>query len=63
MTGTGALSCRATWLLAKAGFPHLKVRRDAMVAISSQSGASASADQSAQLRKSCTDHAMQADGS
>jgi glucose 1-dehydrogenase len=33
-----ALSCRATWLLAKAGFPHLKASRGAIVAISSQSG-------------------------
>ncbi len=33
-----ALSCRATWLLAKASFPHLKASRGAIVAISSQSG-------------------------
>jgi glucose 1-dehydrogenase len=33
-----ALSCRATCLLAKAGFPHLKASRGATVAISSQSG-------------------------
>lgn len=33
-----ALTCRATWLLAKAGFPHLKASRGAIVAISSQSG-------------------------
>lgn len=33
-----ALTCRATWLLAKAGFPHLKASRGAVVAISSQSG-------------------------
>lgn len=33
-----ALTCRASWLLAKAGFPHLKKSQGAYVAISSQSG-------------------------
>lgn len=33
-----ALTCRATWLLAKAGFPYLKASQGAFVAISSQSG-------------------------
>ncbi|NSL21294.1 SDR family NAD(P)-dependent oxidoreductase [Agrobacterium tumefaciens] len=33
-----ALTCRASWLLAKEGFPHLKKSRGAYVAISSQSG-------------------------
>jgi len=33
-----ALSCRASWLLAKASFPHLKQSQGAFVAVSSQSG-------------------------
>lgn len=33
-----ALTCRASWLLAKAGFPHLKESQGAYVAIASQSG-------------------------
>ena len=33
-----ALTCRASWLLAKASFPHLKVSQGAFVGISSQSG-------------------------
>jgi glucose 1-dehydrogenase len=33
-----ALTCRASWLLAKAGFPHLKASQGAFVGISSQSG-------------------------
>ena len=33
-----ALTCRASWLLAKAGFPHLKATQGAFVGISSQSG-------------------------
>jgi glucose 1-dehydrogenase len=33
-----ALTCRASWLLAKAGFIHLKSSRGAFVGISSQSG-------------------------
>ena len=33
-----ALTCRAGWLLAKAGFPHLKASQGAFVGISSQSG-------------------------
>jgi len=33
-----ALTCRASWLLAKAGFVHLKSNRGAFVGISSQSG-------------------------
>jgi len=33
-----AVNCRATWLLAKAAFPHLKASAGAFVAISSQSG-------------------------
>lgn len=33
-----ALTCRASWLLAKAGFPYLKQSQGAYVAISSQSG-------------------------
>ena len=32
-----ALTCRASWLLGKAGFPHLKQSRGAFVGISSQS--------------------------
>lgn len=32
------LTCRASWLLAKAGFSHLKASRGAFVGISSQSG-------------------------
>jgi glucose 1-dehydrogenase len=33
-----ALTCRASWLLAKAGFSHLKASQGAFVGISSQSG-------------------------
>jgi NAD(P)-dependent dehydrogenase (short-subunit alcohol dehydrogenase family) len=33
-----ALTCRASWLLAKAGFVHLKATQGAFVGISSQSG-------------------------
>jgi glucose 1-dehydrogenase len=33
-----ALTCRASWLLAKAGFPYLKASQGAFVGISSQSG-------------------------
>ena len=33
-----ALTCRASWLLAKAGFPHLKASHGAFIGISSQSG-------------------------
>jgi len=33
-----ALTCRASWLLAKAAFPHLKTSQGAFVGISSQSG-------------------------
>lgn len=33
-----ALTCRASWLLAKASFPHLKISQGAFVGISSQSG-------------------------
>jgi glucose 1-dehydrogenase len=33
-----ALTCRASWLFAKAGFPHLKASQGAFVGISSQSG-------------------------
>ncbi|WP_409189299.1 SDR family NAD(P)-dependent oxidoreductase [Bradyrhizobium sp. RDM4] len=35
---TFALTCRASWLLAKAGFSHLEASRGAFVGISSQSG-------------------------